>query len=77
MTNYAVEVANALLDVGAVGFTPDAPITFKSGIKSPVYVDNRVLPGISGDDKSIFWLCHPGIYPPEYSLICCSEIQKI
>jgi orotate phosphoribosyltransferase len=38
------EVASVLLSVGAVGFTPDAPVTFKSGIVSPVYVDNRRLP---------------------------------
>lgn len=37
-------VARALLEIGAVGFTPDDPITFKSGILSPVYVDNRRLP---------------------------------
>lgn len=37
-------VASALLEIGAVGFSPDAPITFKSGIRSPVYVDNRRLP---------------------------------
>jgi orotate phosphoribosyltransferase len=27
-----------------VGFTPHAPVTFKSGIVSPVYIDNRRLP---------------------------------
>jgi orotate phosphoribosyltransferase len=32
-----------LLDIGAIGFSPDAPITFKSGIQSPVYIDNRQL----------------------------------
>ena len=37
-------VARALLEIGAVGFTPQKPITFKSGIVSPVYVDNRRLP---------------------------------
>ena len=37
-------VAQALLEIGAIGFTPDQPITFKSGIISPVYVDNRRLP---------------------------------
>jgi orotate phosphoribosyltransferase len=37
-------VARALLKIGAVGFTPQKPITFKSGIVSPVYVDNRRLP---------------------------------
>ncbi len=37
-------VAEALIDIGAVGFSPQQPITFKSGIVSPVYVDNRRLP---------------------------------
>lgn len=41
--NTKQSVAKALLDIGAVGFTPAAPITFKSGIRSPVYVDNRAL----------------------------------
>ncbi len=35
--------AKALLDIGAIGFSPASPITFKSGIRSPVYVDNRQL----------------------------------
>lgn len=35
--------AKALLDIGAIGFSPDAPIAFKSGIQSPVYIDNRRL----------------------------------
>ena len=39
----SLPIANALLDCGAVTFSPDSPYTFKSGIKSPVYVDNRVL----------------------------------
>lgn len=38
------QVALALLECKAVGFTPEQPITFKSGIRSPVYVDNRRLP---------------------------------
>jgi orotate phosphoribosyltransferase len=38
------EVARTLLEIGAVGFNPQQPITFKSGIKSPIYVDNRRLP---------------------------------
>lgn len=41
--NTKQSIAKALLDIGAVGFSPDAPITFKSGIRSPVYVDNRAL----------------------------------
>lgn len=38
------QVARALLEIKAVVFAPHAPITFKSGILSPVYVDNRRLP---------------------------------
>lgn len=37
-------VAQALLEIGAVGFSVQNPITFKSGIISPIYVDNRKLP---------------------------------
>jgi orotate phosphoribosyltransferase len=37
-------IAHALLEIGAIGFSPDSPVTFKSGIISPVYVDNRILP---------------------------------
>jgi orotate phosphoribosyltransferase len=38
------EIAESLTAIGGVGFRPDAPITFKSGIKSPVYCDNRRFP---------------------------------
>ena len=41
--NLKQSIAKALLSINAVGFTLDAPITFKSGIISPVYVDNRQL----------------------------------
>ncbi len=44
MEYYQTNIANTLLDIGAVGFTPAAPVTFKSGILSPVYVDSRRLP---------------------------------
>ena len=40
----AHDVAEVLLGIGAVGFVIDKPITFKSGIISPIYVDNRRLP---------------------------------
>jgi orotate phosphoribosyltransferase len=43
-TNYSQQVAASLLEIGAVGFKPENPITFKSGIISPVYVDNRKFP---------------------------------
>jgi len=39
----AAAVARALLEAGTVTLTPDAPVTFKSGLRSPVYVDNRRL----------------------------------
>lgn len=42
--NYAQAVAQALLSIKAVGFVVDNPITFKSGIVSPVYIDNRRFP---------------------------------
>ncbi len=42
--NITEQVAHALLDIGALHFQPNKPITFKSGIVSPVYVDNRRLP---------------------------------
>ncbi len=37
-------VAEALLAIGGVGFRLSDPITFKSGIVSPVYCDNRTFP---------------------------------
>jgi orotate phosphoribosyltransferase len=37
-------IASILIEIGAVSFVPDSPRTFKSGIISPVYVDNRTIP---------------------------------
>lgn len=39
-----VEVAKILLKIGAVGFRLSDPLTFKSGLISPVYIDNRKFP---------------------------------
>jgi orotate phosphoribosyltransferase len=36
-------VARALLDAGCVTVSPDRPVTFRSGLLSPLYVDNRRL----------------------------------
>ncbi len=36
-------VARGLLKIGAVFFRPDQPFTWASGIKSPVYCDNRLI----------------------------------
>lgn len=41
--NLTQSIAKALLSINAVRFSLDAPVTFKSGIVSPVYVDNRQL----------------------------------
>jgi orotate phosphoribosyltransferase len=38
------EIAQAVLEIGAAGFCAARPITFKSGIVSPVYCDNRRFP---------------------------------
>lgn len=43
MDSEGMTSAQALLAAGVVGFAFDAPRTFKSGIKSPVYLDNRKL----------------------------------
>ncbi|OGI26723.1 MAG: orotate phosphoribosyltransferase [Candidatus Moranbacteria bacterium RIFOXYB1_FULL_43_19] len=42
--DYQKEIARSLLEIGAVGFKPKDPLTFKSGLISPVYVDNRIFP---------------------------------
>ena len=51
--DYQKEVAKALLRIGAVGFSLKDPIIFKSGIKSPVYVDNRKFPFYPEEWKKI------------------------
>jgi len=38
------EIAEAIIAINGVGFRPTTPITFKSGIISPVYCDNRRFP---------------------------------
>ncbi|MDE6717711.1 MAG: orotate phosphoribosyltransferase [Muribaculaceae bacterium] len=37
------EIAKALLEIGAVFLRPDEPFTWASGIKSPIYCDNRLI----------------------------------
>ncbi len=38
------EIAQALLSTGAVKISTNPPFTWTSGIKSPIYCDNRILP---------------------------------
>ena len=40
--NREVQIARDLLRIRAVFFRPEAPFTWASGIKSPVYCDNRL-----------------------------------
>lgn len=40
--SLAQRVATALLDVGAVSLAPDEPFTWASGMRSPIYCDNRI-----------------------------------
>lgn len=41
--NLEREIAHDLLSIGAVFLRPDEPFTWASGIKSPVYCDNRLI----------------------------------
>ncbi|MDD6190387.1 MAG: orotidine-5'-phosphate decarboxylase [Firmicutes bacterium] len=41
--NMKERVAEGLLEIGAVFLRPDEPFTWASGIKSPVYCDNRLI----------------------------------
>ncbi|MBP5240125.1 MAG: orotate phosphoribosyltransferase [Oscillospiraceae bacterium] len=43
MTAREVQTARALLKIRAVFFRPNEPFTWASGIKSPVYCDNRLI----------------------------------
>ncbi|MFF1032245.1 orotate phosphoribosyltransferase, partial [Streptococcus pyogenes] len=38
----ASQIATQLLDIKAVYLKPEDPFTWASGIKSPIYTDNRV-----------------------------------
>ncbi|HZG88228.1 orotate phosphoribosyltransferase [Paenibacillus sp.] len=44
MTTLSLErqIAEALLSIGAVSLRPEQPFTWTSGIKSPIYCDNRL-----------------------------------
>jgi orotate phosphoribosyltransferase len=47
--NVAQEIAASLLQIKAIKLSPKQPFTWASGLKSPIYCDNRVLlsyPGI-------------------------------
>jgi orotate phosphoribosyltransferase len=41
--NVALEIAARLLQIKAIKLSPKTPFTWASGLKSPIYCDNRVL----------------------------------
>src|ERR1700712_4221913 len=45
MPTTAHEIAATLLRAGAIHLRPDEPFTFASGLRSPIYCDNRLLIG--------------------------------
>ena len=42
--NIAAEVAKKLLQINAIKLSPQKPFTWASGLKSPIYCDNRMIP---------------------------------
>ncbi|MEY8441876.1 orotate phosphoribosyltransferase [Lactobacillaceae bacterium 24-114] len=40
--SYAESVAHSLLEINAVSLQPEKPFTWASGMKSPIYTDNRL-----------------------------------
>jgi orotate phosphoribosyltransferase len=45
VASSAYDIAHALLEAGAVLIRPHKPFTFASGLRSPIYCDNRILLG--------------------------------
>lgn len=43
MSTIASQIANKLLEIKAIKLQPSDPFTWASGLKSPIYCDNRVL----------------------------------
>lgn len=43
MNNIRTHIARHLLSIGAVFLRPDEPFVWASGIKSPIYCDNRLI----------------------------------
>ena len=43
MSTIASQIANKLLEIKAIKLQPNNPFTWASGLKSPIYCDNRIL----------------------------------
>ena len=46
----AAKIANILLSYGVVKLSPEAPFTWASGMKSPIYCNNRELLSLASED---------------------------
>ncbi len=51
--NTAAEVAKRLLQINAIKLSPQKPFTWASGLKSPIYCDNRIVLSYPGIRKFI------------------------
>ena len=43
LNNVGKAIANDLLEIGAVELNPENPFTWASGLRSPIYTDNRLI----------------------------------
>ena len=65
-------IAKDLLSIGAVFFRPDEPFTWASGIKSPVYCDNRLTltaPAVRNDVENGLAMLIREYYPEAEALM--------
>lgn len=53
MNNSNIEIAKILLDTKAVTLNAKEPYTYSSGIRSPIYCDNRSLAGFIEERKKV------------------------
>ena len=70
MENIERLIAKDLLKIKAVFFRPDEPFTWASGIKSPVYCDNRLTltaPEVRTDVENALAETIKKEYPTSYS----------
>lgn len=79
MQSLARDVAHALLATGAVGFDFDQPVIFKSGIRAPVYIDNRRLPYHPSEWRVVVNALHQHLqlYITNYDVIAGMEVAGI
>ena len=63
MEKIKIQIAKDLLKIKAVFFRPEEPFTWASGIKSPVYCDNRLTltaPEVRNDVEFSSTVSHVG-----------------